>query len=368
MSDPSRRRFIRSSAVGAGALLTGSPFAGSRGANTPDDPGVNGAQRLSLSKLKQWESLGYGMFIHFGMSTFVGKELPEGTEDPERYAPDRLDVDQWIATAHEAGMKYAVLTTKHVSGHCLWPSQYTDYTVASSPNKTDVVLAFVKACRKYGILPGFYYCSWDNHHKFGSMTPSDLKWSPVMNAFPTGDQKDLAPFTSSMYQTFQTAQLTELLTRYGPIGEVWIDIPGVLGQGYRSFLYQHIAGLQPDALIMMNSGISDGEEYNKDYAWPSDLIAIERSIPPASGHKKWRTIDGKKYYMPGEVCVPLGKEWFYVEGDDPRSDDDLSGAYKAIRRRGANLLLDVPPDRHGLIPEAAVKALSRLRKNARIAT
>ena len=139
-------------------------------------------------------------------------------------------------------MKYAVLTAKHTTGHCLWPSKKTDYTVANNENRTDVVAAFVDACRERGVIPGLYYCSWDNHNRFGSQTPSDKG-------------KDLPSFTTSLYQSFQTAQLTELLTQHGSIGEVWIDIPGVLGRGYRTFLYNRISEIQPDIVIMMNKGI-----------------------------------------------------------------------------------------------------------------
>src|SRR3954454_25381 len=146
------------------------------GESTADNPQKE-AQRLSLDALRKWESLGYGMFIHFGMSTFVGKELPSGQEDSSVYAPDKLDVDQWIQVARDAGMKYAVLTAKHVAGHCLWPTKYTDYHVGNSGNKTDVVEAFVIACRSKGVLPGLYYCAWDNHNLFGSGTPTNLTWA-----------------------------------------------------------------------------------------------------------------------------------------------------------------------------------------------
>src|SRR5437868_4833758 len=100
------------------------------------------------------------MFIHFGMSTFLGQEIPDGKAPSTAYVPDKLDVDQWISVARDAGMKYAILTAKHVAGHCLWPSALTDYTVASSSNQTDVVGAFVKACEKKGLMAGLYYCSW----------------------------------------------------------------------------------------------------------------------------------------------------------------------------------------------------------------
>ena len=173
-------------------------------------------------------------------------------------------------------------------------------------------------------------------------------------------------FTTSRYQTFQTAQITELLTQYGPIAETWIDIPSVLGRGYRTFLYHHIASLQPETIIMMNSGISAQDTYDVESAWPSDLIALERSLPGGASFKKLRQIEGKEYYVPGEVCDPIGKEWFWVDGDLPRSDESLAKQLAECKARGVNLLLDVFPDRHGLIPDAGIKALNRLRVNAGI--
>jgi alpha-L-fucosidase len=323
-----------------------------------------GSQRLSLEQLRKWESLAYGIFLHFGMSTFDGNELSDGRAPASLYAPDALDIDQWVSVARDAGMTYAVLTAKHVAGHCLWPSRHTAYTVARSGDRTDVCERFVDACRKRGVLPGFYYCSWDNHNRFGSRTPSDEggKWGNWAGVPAEG--QPLAPFTTSVYQNFQTLQLTELLTQYGPIAETWIDIPGVLGPGYRDFLYRHVAKLQPDTVVMMNSGLGNGESYDPAYAWPSDLVAIERALPPASGHRRWREIEGRDYYLPGEVCDPVGKHWFHVEGDAPRPDAALLELLQACRSRGANLLLDVPPDRHGRIPEASVRALMRLRKSA----
>ena len=292
----SRRDMLTRSAFGALAIPTTLAVAQAppQPANRPPAPEKKGSQRLTVERLQKFEALGYGMFIHFGMSTFVAAELPSGNDLPSVYAPDKLDVDQWVSVARDAGMKYAVLTTKHVAGHCLWPSKHTDYTVTNSGNKTDVVKQFVDACGKRGVLPGFYYCSWDNHTRLGSSTPSDKR-------------EKLEAYTTSLYQSYQTAQIEELLTQYGPIAETWIDIPGVLGRGYRTFLYRHVATLQPDTVIMMNSGISTGKEYRVDYAWPSDLIAIERNVPPGEGHAKWRTIEGKEYYMPGEVCDPIDK-------------------------------------------------------------
>jgi alpha-L-fucosidase len=315
----------------------------------PHDPPA-GAQRLSLDALRRWESLGYGMFIHFGMSTFVGNELPGGNDPSRLYAPDKLDVDQWVQVARDAGMKYAVLTTKHVAGHCLWPSEYTDYDVETSGNTTDVVGEFVKACEKRGVMAGFYYCSWDNHHRFGSETPSDMKF---------GDAS-----TTQEYRDFQLEQVEELLTTYKPVGEVWIDIPGVLGEAGRKAQYEQVAWLAPDVVIMMNQGFGDGSEVKTSYAWPTDLMSIERWLPSSNrGYQPWQTVSGKAYYIPGEVCDPIGYEWFYVDADVPRSDAELLGMRLICQARRVNFLLDVPPDKTGRIPQRSVDALMRLRKN-----
>ena len=179
----SRRDFLKKTALTSSMLGLGlelSSFTSSQGqyqtGEKQPDPEQPGAQRSSMERLKKWEALEYGMFIHFGMSTFSGAELGSGKDPCSLYNPTNLDVDQWVKVARDAGMKYVVLTAKHVSGHCLWPSKFTDYHVGNSGNKTDVIGAFVNACSKYGILPGFYYCSWDNHHLFGSATPTNVAW------------------------------------------------------------------------------------------------------------------------------------------------------------------------------------------------
>lgn len=363
--EPTRREVI---AAVAGLGLSAS---GGVGSGSSDAKGRPGHQRLTLEQLGRWQRLRYGMFIHFGMSTFVGQELPGGNDPPAVYAPEALDVDQWIGVARDAGMKYAVLTAKHVAGHCLWPSRHTSYTVSNSTDRTDVVGKFVRACERCGVSAGLYYCSWDNHHRFGSRTPSDpdtawcdgqYDWAALQGASSEQTGRRLPAYTTSLYQEFQTAQIVELLTQYGPIAEVWIDIPGALGRGYRTFLYQRIAQLQPETVIMMNSGIGEGADYPVEYAWPSDLIAIERRLPPGRGHEPWREIEGKEYFLPGEVCDPIGKEWFHVPGDEPRADAELAEQLHACMQREVNFLLDVPPDRRGLIPDSSVKALMRLAK------
>jgi alpha-L-fucosidase len=213
-----------------------------------------------------------------------------------------------------------------------------------------VVAAFVKSCEKHGLMAGLYYCSWDNHHVLGSKTPS-------MTPFDDAT-------TTSAYREFQLKQIEELLTTYGPVGEVWIDIPGVLGADGRRQQYDQIARLSPSAIIMLNSGFGDGSIIKKDYAWPSDIMAIERWLPSSNrGYQPWHKVDGKDYYVPGEVCDPIGYEWFHVDGDQPRTDAELLGMRLICRERRCNFLLDVPPDRHGIIPQARVDALMRIERN-----
>ncbi len=309
------------------------------------------------------------MFIHYGMSTFDGNELSHGDKPSTLYAPDKLDVDQWVSVARDAGMTYAVLTAKHVSGHCLWPTRENDYHVGTSGYRTDVVGAFVKACEKRGVKPGLYYCSWDNHNRFGSSTPSFENWDRA--------------YTTQAYREFQFKQIEELLTQYGQLEEVWIDIPGLLGHEGRRLQYEQIVRLQPDAVVMMNNGFGDGTKLGFNTVWPTDLMAIERYLPNSNnGYQPWHTIaqggrmmdngpvqnqfqsnPAQDYYLPGEVCDPIGYDWFWNARDSLRSDMELLGMRLICRERKTNLLLDVPPDRHGLIPEQTVQALMRLKAN-----
>ncbi len=373
----SRREFLRTSTLAGAAALTAPQILAQSPAMNPLPPkgaGVQvripgvpeeskapGAQRLSVAALQRWEAMKFGMFIHFGLSTFAQSEKPTGTDPSSLYAPDKLDVDQWVSIARDTGMKYAVLTTKHVAGHCLWPSRHNDYHVGTSGNKTDVVAAFIKACERRGVKPGFYYCSWDNHNRFGSLSPSVAPLPFGRNLSPNNKS---SAFATQQYLDFQWAQITELMDNYGPIAEWWIDIPHLLPRDYRQRLYDHIAARQPDTVILYNNGISDGSELIVDRAWPTDLMPIERFLPnSATGHLRWRTVDGKDYYMPGEVCDPIGAHWFYKEEDRPRSDTELLGMYLTSTSRNANLLLDVGPDKHGLIPTHFAAALQRLRKN-----
>lgn len=171
-------------------------------------------------------------------------------------------------------------------------------------------------------------------------------------------------YVTQAYLDFQWAQITELMDDYGPVAEWWIDIPHLLPRDYRARLYAHIAARQPEAVVVHNHGIGDGSVVLMDRVWPTDIMTIERHMPNSgTGHVKWRTLDGVDYYMPGEVCDPIGNDWFFTAKDQPRSDAELLGMYLTSTSRGANLLLAVGPDKHGLIPKKYTAALVRLRRN-----
>ena len=115
---------------------------------------------------------------------------------------------------------------------------------------------------------------------------------------------------------------------------------------------------------MMNNGFGDGTNYPVENAWPADIMAIERWLPSSvAPFNPWRKIEGKLCYLPGEVCDPIGREWFYTDEDQPRSDQELLGMYLTCRGRNTNLLLNIPPDRAGRIPDRFVQPLLRMQKN-----
>jgi len=303
--------------------------------------------------LADWEALRFGMFIHFGMSTFTGQEYGRIVAEAKEYAPTALDVDQWIRVARDGGMSYAVLTTKHCYGHALWNSKFTGYDVEAGPDKTDVVRSFVDACRRYGLKPGFYYLlGWDKVNQW-ARTPED-------------------------YEAFCRGQIEELLTGYGPITELWLDIPWDMGPDTGDVLarlYDKIKSLQPDCLVLLNQAFVDGSAVRamaptyalREYdlppvlLWPKDINNGEVTPPPASGHEPRIAVGGRTFYLPMETCDTLAHHWFWEPGDALKSVRTLVRLYRSTVNRGANLLLDLAPDRSGRIPEATAKRLREMK-------
>jgi len=158
-------------------------------------------------EIAAWENLRFGAFVHFNDNTFMETELSKNT-DPEKFNPHSIDFEGMMETFQKAGIKYAVLTTRHTSGFCLWDSEVTNFDVASSLYPKDVVKLFVDACNKYEIKSCFYYCMWGNK----DWNPAD--WNPII-------KKELE--TTSPKEIIK-AQLSELAKNYGDIYEFWIDM------------------------------------------------------------------------------------------------------------------------------------------------
>jgi hypothetical protein len=246
--------------------------------------------------VKKWESYGLGAFVCFNTNQFTGEEFCK-TRDPRVYDPRQLDVAGWVSAFKEAGMKYAVLTTRHTSGFLLWDSATTDFDVASSGNRADVCREFVTECRRQGIAPGFYYCLWGGKD-----------WNPRPDA-----------------RAVILAQLHELGTQYGEIPYFWMDMknwapPDLSTQE----IYDELKTLQPRSIVEFNQHVQDGTRISY---LPTDVVDGELTLPPSSGHVPVRKVGGTTYYLPfdfnfvsqsrkgGYDYDPLGPSCWFTYGE-----------------------------------------------------
>ena len=304
----------------------------------------------------QWQRDELALFLHFGVNTFTDREWGDGTESPSIFAPAALDARQWARAAKAAGARMMILTAKHHDGFCLWPSATTKHTVAASPfrgGKGDVVREFVDACRAEGLKAGLYCSPWDRN-------------SPVY-----GD--------SPRYNDLFCDQLTELLTRYGRIDEVWFDGANGEGPNGKKQAYDWprfwalVRRLQPQAVMFSDAG--------PDIRW----IGNERGV---AGDTNWSTMnpdavpypgaDGPQIitalqngdpdgtvWRPGETDVSIRPGWFYHPAEDARvkTVDELVELYFTSVGRNSKLLLNVPPTRAGLLHETDVERLTGMRRS-----
>ncbi|MBQ8575495.1 MAG: alpha-L-fucosidase [Clostridia bacterium] len=290
----------------------------------------------------EWLRREKSVFFHFGMNTFTNMEWGDGTESPATFKPDCLDCRQWIKAVKDAGFKAAILTAKHHDGFCLWPSKYTEHSVKNSPYKNgkgDIVKEFTDACHEFGIKAGIYLSPWDRHEK---------TWS-------TPD-----------YDDFYVGQLTELLTNYGKIWEVWWD-----GSQSKKIKYDWkryadtIRTLQPDAVIFGSLGaepyvearwVGNESGFAGDPCWStidSQTIIDETTSVLNSGR-----LDGNRF-LPAEADVSIRPGWFYHAEQDGEVRDvsNLLQLWFLSCGRNASILLNLPPDRRGLVHENDVDSL-----------
>ncbi len=303
-----------------------------------------------------WQKLEFQAFVHFGMNTFTDREWGEGKEDPELFNPSAFDADQWLKSFKAAGMKCVILTAKHHDGFCLWPTEYTEHSVKNSPWKDgqgDVVMEVAEACRRSGLKFGVYLSPWDKHEQSYGDSPK--------------------------YNEFFRNQLTELLTNYGQISEVWFD--GACGEGpngkrqvydWPSY-YALIRKLQPGAVISIKgpdvrwcgneAGKTRESEWSviplnvhpEKYEWPDltqDDLGSQEKIKDAS-YLIW---------YPAQTNTSIRPGWFYHSSQDNqvKSLKHLLEIY--FRSVGGNtqFLLNIPPDRRGLIHDNDVARLKEL--------
>jgi alpha-L-fucosidase len=306
-----------------------------------------------------WQRDELALFLHFGVNTFTDREWGDGTESPSIFNPTALDARQWARTAKAAGARALILTAKHHDGFCLWPTRTTEHSVAKSPwrgGQGDVVRELVDACRADGLRIGLYLSPWDrNNPAYGD---------------------------SPRYNDLYCDQLTELLTRYGTIAEVWFD--GANGEGpngkRQTYDWPRVWGLvrrlQPEAIMFSDAG--------PDVRWCGN----ERGV---AGDPNWSTVDPGivtypgadgpgivdslqhgdpmgRVWRPAEVDVSIRPGWFHHPGEDARvrSADNLVNLYSTSVGRNGKLLLNVPPTRDGVIHPTDVARLSDFRR--RLAT
>ena len=296
--------------------------------------------------LAEYEKLRFGVSFHFSTPTFTGDDYDVGKVPATVYNPTHLDVRQWIRVARDLGAKYAVLTAKYMSGFCLWDAKDYDYDVAASGNKTDVVAAFVAACKDAGIRPGFYYCILDPHNE------GKFDWNSLV---------------PDHYYELIKRQVTELHTMYPNTFYQLFDITWKLTAPQRTELYALVKRYSPDCIIVDNQGFKQSRRNRgricEPQSWPCDVINGEDTLPPSSGHNPHVVFDRKHYYMPMETWLPTGPKyppmpwmhtWFWHPWYKPQPAKTIAHAYKACMTGNANLLLNLAPDNTGRLPEDQV--------------
>jgi alpha-L-fucosidase len=294
-----------------------------------------------------WHKDEYYLFLHFGPNTFTGKEWGHGDEKTEIFQPDQLDTDQWCRIAKKAGASGMIITAKHHDGFCLWPSKYSTHTVRESPwrnGKGDVLKDLSASCKKYGLKFGVYLSPWDRNHP---------------------------DYGTDKYNDIYVAMMTELLTQYGEIWELWWD--GANGEGpngkmqvYDFKRFEETARkLSPKTVIFSDVGpdirwVGNEKGFAGETNW--NTLNIKGFSPGAGGPKTDTLNKGNRFgekWIPAEVDVSIRPGWFYHKEEDEKvkSPERLFEIYLQSVGRGANLLLNVPPDPRGLIHEADSAAL-----------
>ncbi len=318
------------------------------------------ARLVPTPQQMEWQQMELTAFLHFGINTFTDREWGDGSEDPALFNPTELDAEQWVRSLKEAGFRMVILTAKHHDGFCLWPTKTTKHSVASSPwkdGKGDVVKELRDACTKYDMKFGVYLSPWDR------------------NAESYGD--------SPRYNQFFIDQLTELLTNYGEVHEVWFDGANAEGPNGKKQIYdwdafyKTIQTLQPKAVMAIMGDdvrwVGNEKGLGRETEWSATVLAPgiytrSDSVNTALGVGSTSTDLGSRevlakanelFWYPSEVDVSIRPGWFYHDNqnDQVKSLKHLMDIYYQSVGYNSVLLLNIPPDRRGLIHENDVKRL-----------
>ncbi|KAL8151428.1 hypothetical protein V2J09_021236 [Rumex salicifolius] len=327
-------------------LLVINPFTKPQSLNLPSTPPLPVLPLPSFSQI-QWQQREFIMFLHFGLNTFTDSEWGSGAESPTLFHPSALNASQWATTASSAGVSLVILTAKHHDGFCLWPSSYTDHSVARSPWRHgggDVVAEFASAASDAGIDIGLYLSPWDRHdRRYGSEVE---------------------------YNEFYLAQLQELLTRYGNVREIWFDGAKGLNAPNMSYYFDEwfamVKELQSSINIFSDAGpdirwVGEETGFAGSTCW-SPINRTLLSIGNASIAGYLYTGDPKGTdWIPAECDVSIRPGWFWHASEQPKKLSKLLEIYYNSVGRNCVLLLNVPPNMTGLISESDVRQLREFR-------
>lgn len=304
----------------------------------------------------------FGMFIHWGLyaiparGEWVRSHERLSIEDYQpffqEFNPVNYDPRKWAMAAKEAGMKYAVLTTKHHDGFCLFDSQLTDYKATNTPAGRDLVREYVEAFREEGLRVGFYYSLLDWHHE--DYPAYGDRHHPMRDNQLYRDKKH----DFSRYVEYMHGQVKELLTNYGKIDIMWFDFSydDKIGEAWKATeLVKMVRSLQPDIIIDNRLGGNirsvNPEVYAGDFASPEQIIPPEGILDEAGNPIPW------------EACITMNNHWGYCAADkDFKTPKQIIRALVECVSKGGNLLLNVGPDAKGEIPEESLNILSEIGK------
>lgn len=313
-------------------------------ANNPVKPGPTPGQQAMIDRK-------YGMFLHFGMNTYLNEEWSDGSAPASTYAPPADIAEraaEWVANAKRAGMRSIVLTTKHHDGFCLWDSEYTDYDVANAGigNKADIVKAVADACEKEGIAFSIYYSLWDRHE-------------------PSYRDED-----KYAYIRYMKGQLKELMTNYGPVHELWFDgaWDRKTDEWHLQEVYDFVKEMQPGCQISTNWTIGkhpvDMQEGDSIVYFPSDFRLWDPYLPVKDDPKIYRH-GGREYYLPFESTQTISVigSWFnHPEDTTVRDVEELEEIFYVATTNDNCLLLNVPPATDGRQNPRAIENITELAR------